>query len=84
MTTSDPATSRAVTLTLDEYERDNLLWLINATRATHNTGDWHGQIRRKLKPELGPGVPNVASSPLEALEQSRAECAALKAQIAQH
>ena len=52
--------ARAVVLELGNYERDNLLALLVATRKTHDTGDWHGQVRFKLKPELGPGDPNWA------------------------
>lgn len=43
---------------LDEYERDNLLWLLDEVKRTHDTGDWFHQIRFKLEPERGPGRPN--------------------------
>lgn len=54
-----PLEGREVMLRLSSYERDNLLALLEATKRTHDTGDWHGQIRFRLLPkELGPGDPN--------------------------
>lgn len=56
--------SRTVTLALSEYQRDNLLWLLNLVVTGHvafraaNTGDWVGELWFALKPELGPGRPN--------------------------
>lgn len=58
------------TLTLDRYERDNLLQLIQAVMSgdgravgAFNTGDWVGQIRwrlgRKDTSAHGPGVQAV-------------------------
>jgi hypothetical protein len=39
-------------LTLDKYQRDNLLWLITLARDGHisgaNTGDWVGEIANML------------------------------------
>ena len=47
-------------LELDEYERDNLLWLLDlANELGLNSGDWHHQIRYRLRPEDGEGNPNV-------------------------
>jgi len=45
------------TLTLDKYERDNLIWaldLIMRDRRANffNTGDWSGQILWKLVPKF--------------------------------
>jgi hypothetical protein len=57
-----------ITLTLDTYERDNLLALLHAifrlsALPTANTGDWLGQIYWKLAPRgFNPAVhkPNVS------------------------
>ena len=48
----------SVTLTLNRYQRDNLLWLLNLIwecylREGVNTGDWVGEIPQLLSPETG-------------------------------
>ncbi len=53
---------RRYALELDEYERDNLLWLLDAARKVgFDTGDWLNQVRFRLEPDLGAGRPNCAA-----------------------
>src|SRR5437870_3350812 len=40
-------------LVLDRYELVNLFWLLQATERTHNSGDWHGQVRWKMADAAG-------------------------------
>ncbi len=59
---------RKYCLDLDQYERDNLLWLLDlASDLGLDTGDWFKQIRYRLFPEEGPGNPNVDKYETEAI-----------------
>lgn len=50
---------RRFLLDLSEYQRDNLLWLLDvAQRLGLDTGDWHHEVRSQLRPDLGVGLPN--------------------------
>ena len=56
-----------VVLVLTEYERDNLLWLLNVGRKIGlDTGDWLGQIRNRLNPahEGNPNFPPYSTERL--------------------
>ena len=45
---------------LDQYERDNLLWLLEVARKIGlDTGDWLHQIVGWLRPDEGAGTPNA-------------------------
>lgn len=64
-------------LHLNEYQRDNLVWLLQAVGYPYgkgvepftyaNTGDWVGELALQLNCELGVGRPNVS---LDALRES--------------
>jgi len=65
------------TITLNKYQRDNLLWLLVLVWGGEipgtNTGDWCGEIPQLLDPNANPSELNEDVQPNTTIEQWREE-----------
>ena len=86
-TTGVEATDFVFRVSLNRYQRDNLLSLVEAIIGAPgghplsqlNTGDWIGELHDQLAPEMGPGTPNRTKDELLICEDSTAPDAELGA-----
>ena len=67
-----PVTDANTVLSLNEYQRSNLLWLMTHAKPHANSGDWFDEIRMQLTPNET-GRPNRKDNPFPAVTDALAE-----------